>query len=115
MAWVALVLWGVTASPATDAAGEASQSRWFIGERIVCVTNRFLDMSDAPELVEGQIYTIKEILPAKRGHLGIEVVEVRAKDRYLAFDDRRFERLAPFTTAARQARRGDGPSWPTFR
>ena len=63
---------------------------WFVGEKVLCVNNRFLDLSDAPELVEGQAYTIKDILPARRGHLGLVVEEVRAKARYTAFDERRF-------------------------
>lgn len=87
-------------APAATQALSADQSpRWFVGETIVCVNNRFLDLSDAPELVEGQVYTIKDILPARRGHLGIVVEEVRAKSRYLAFDERRFELVATFAAA----------------
>ena len=53
---------------------------WFVGEKVLCVNNRF----------EGQAYTIKDILPARRDHLGLVVEEVKAKARYNAFDERRF-------------------------
>lgn len=63
---------------------------WYVGEQVVCVNNRFLDLSDAPELSEGSLYTIKEILPRRRGHVGLAVLETAAKDKFLAFDERRF-------------------------
>lgn len=80
-------------------AGTADASPiWHVGEPVVCVNNRFLDLSDAPELVEGRTYTIADIWPARRGHLGLEVAEVGAKPRFLAFDERRF--VPALTTAA---------------
>lgn len=72
-------------------------SDWYVGERVVCVDNGFLDFSDAPELTEGAIYTVTEVLPRKRGFFGLRVKEVEAKEKYHAFDERRFR---PLTEAA---------------
>ncbi len=74
---------------------------WYVGQRIVCVDNGFLDFSDAPELTEGSIYTVTEVMPRKRGHFGLRVKEVEAKEKYHAFDERRFR---PLTEAARARR-----------
>ncbi len=74
---------------------------WYVGQRIVCVDNGFLDFSDAPELTEGSIYTVVEILPKKRGFFGLRIKEVEAKEKYHAFDERRFQ---PLTEAARDPR-----------
>ena len=54
------------------------------------MNNGFLDLADAPELTEGAVYTIAEIWPERRGHLGLELAEVDAKTVFLAFDERRF-------------------------
>ena len=66
---------------------------WYVGESVVCVDNGFLDYADAPELVEGEIYTIESILPPKRGHIGLRIVEVEARAHFVAFDERRFRPL----------------------
>ena len=100
----ALVISGALASALAATAAESPSPQWFVGEKVVCVNNRFLDLSDAPELVEGRVYTISDILPARRGFLGIAVEEVRAKTRYLAFDERRFELVALFAAARRWRR-----------
>jgi hypothetical protein len=70
---------------------------WYVGQLVVCVDNGFLDFSDAPELTEGSMYTVVEVLPRKRGFLGLRVREVEAKEKYRAFDERRFR---PLTEAA---------------
>ena len=75
---------------------------WHVGQKIVCVDNGFLDFSDAPELVEGSIYTIVSILPPKRGFFGLQVREVAAKLRFSAFDERRFQ---PIQTTADEVKR----------
>ena len=78
---------------------------WYVGQRIVCVDNGFLDVSDAPELTEGSIYTVSEVMPRKRGHFGLRVKEVEAKEKYHAFDERRFR---PLTEAAQDRRLSSG-------
>ena len=93
MSWhrLAIMILGLAALPA-QAVGAADRApgEWYVGEEVVCVNNRFLDLSDAPELSEGSLYTIKEILPRRRGYVGLAVRETAAKDRFLAFDERRF-------------------------
>ena len=53
----------------------------------------FLDLADAPELIEGAIYTIAAIWPMRRGYHGLELAEVDAKAVFVAFDERRFRPL----------------------
>ncbi len=92
MSWhLPVVILGL-AGPLAPAAGMADEAtgEWYVGEQVVCVNNRFLDLSDAPELNEGAVYTIKEILPRRRGYIGLAVLETAAKDKFLAFDERRF-------------------------
>jgi hypothetical protein len=66
---------------------------WYVGEKVICVNNGFLDLADAPELTESAIYTIADIWPERRGHLGLELAEVDAKAVFVAFDERRFRPL----------------------
>jgi hypothetical protein len=70
---------------------------WYPGEKVICVYNGFLDVSDAPELEEGAIYTIQRVLPSKHGHHGLEIAEVRARREFQAFDERRFRPLSAFS------------------
>ncbi len=85
----------VVLAPAPEAASAAGEptGEWYVGEQVVCVNNRFLDLADAPELSEGSVYTIKEILPRRRGYAGLAVRETPARDKFLAFDERRFRPL----------------------
>ena len=80
--------WAVVATSA-----RATANSWYLGEKVVCVNNRFLELSDAPELAEGAVYTIRRILPPQRGFLGIAVDETAAKQVFQAFDERRFRPL----------------------
>ena len=89
---VATLLFLLAAAPGTSAAGEPA-AEWYVGEQVVCVNNRFLDLADAPELSEGSVYTIKAILPQRRGYVGLAVLETPARDKFLAFDERRFRPL----------------------
>ena len=91
MSWrlLPIVLFGLAGS-APQAVADAPGGDWYVGEQVVCVNNRFLDLSDAPELSEGSVYTIKEIWPRRRGFVGLAVLETAAKDKFLAFDERRF-------------------------
>ena len=66
---------------------------WYVGEKIMCVNSGFLDLADAPELVEGAVYTIAAIWPKRRGYYGLELAEVDAKAKFVAFDERRFRPL----------------------
>ncbi len=106
MSWrlLTIVLLGLGVVPLGygRAAGEAG-GEWYVGQAVVCVYNRFLDLSDAPELSEGAVYTIRAILPQRRGHVGLAVLETSAKDKFLAFDERRFR---PLKAVARLTRRG---------
>lgn len=88
----------VVIDPHPPRAAEAGPevSPWYAGEEVVCVNNRFLEFSDAPELVEGRVYTIRDVWPPRRGHIGLQVFEVDAKAKFRAFDERRFE-LRPWT------------------
>ena len=63
---------------------------WFAGEHVVCVYNGYLDLADAPELTEGQVYTVDTVLPRKNGHFGLIVAHVEARAKFRAFDERRF-------------------------
>jgi hypothetical protein len=72
---------------------ETAMGDWYVGQLVVCVDNGFLDFSDAPELTEGSVYTVVEVLPRRRGFLGLRVKEVEAKEKYRAFDERRFRPL----------------------
>lgn len=89
------------AGPAQPALA-APAGDWYVGERVMCVNNRFLDLSDAPELSEGSLYTIKAILPRRRGFAGLAVLEAAAKDRFLAFDERRFQPLKSVAGVSRR-------------
>ncbi len=89
----------VTATPAW-----AVKASWYVGEKIVCVNNRFLELSDAPELSEGAVYTVQRILPPRRGYLGIAVDETPAKLAFRAFDERRFRPFLGFAGTAEPRR-----------
>lgn len=97
-----------------NALAGTGMSEWYVGQRVVCVDTGFLDFSDAPELTEGGIYTVTEVLPRRRGYFGLRVREVEAKEKYHAFDERRFR---PLTEAARDRRQAsdlrDGSASPS--
>ncbi len=108
MSWrfLPIVLLGLAGSPAQAAGGaDEAAGEWYVGEQVVCVNNRFLDLSDAPELSEGAVYTIKEILPRRRGYVGLAVLETAAKDKFLAFDERRFRPVKIVADLARRIAR----------
>jgi hypothetical protein len=92
-----LIAGALSLSTLARSAEDRASPRWFVGEKVVCVNNRFLDLADAPELVEGDVYTIKTVLPPRRGHFGIEVDEVEAERAFAAFDERRFAIVDSFT------------------
>ena len=68
----------------------AETRRWYVGEKVVCINNGFLYLSDAPELSQGAVYTVRQILPPQRGYFGLAVDETDAKPAFHAFDERRF-------------------------
>ncbi len=84
---------GLVLSHAGLAEGDASAWPWFVGQRVVCVYNGYLDLSDAPELTEGKVYSVDAVLPRKNGHYGLVVTHVMAKTAFQAFDERRFKPL----------------------
>ena len=99
-AWLAcLVFVGIaaTVAPRDIAIGGPASTSWYVGEKVVCVNNRFLDLSDAPELAEGAVYTVRQVLPPRRGFLGLAIEETPAKAAFKAFDERRFRPLDVFT------------------
>ena len=91
MGRLAMLLVCLAAAPAA-AVGDRPGD-WYVGEQVVCVNNRFLDLADAPELSEGSVYTVTAVLPRRRGYVGLAVLETPARDKFLAFDERRFRPL----------------------
>ena len=100
-AWLAcsVVVFGVlaVAAPRDPAFGQQARTSWYVGEKVVCVDNGFLELSDAPELAEGAVYTVRQVLPPRRGFVGLAVDEAPAKAVFQAFDERRFRPLDLFT------------------